>query len=201
MVNELVITACGHGTTIDKIWATVFSVPDNLQKYKTSNAAAYCNTQNSLKLEGDSWVFARIVSENTPCSLDSFLPVTFEIFLTLDDRAIQKIMKEADTDDLARALTVENTVLQNKIFRNMSQKTAAMLKEDLEFMGTIPKSSIKESQRKILEIYRRLAGTGELFSEDDIYPDDEPDIDDDADAPPPPLLFVKPTEDIDLDDE
>ena len=196
MPNELVITAFGHGTTIDKIWATVFTVPDNQGKYKTSNAAAYCNTQNSLKLEGDDWVFARIVSENTPCPLDSFLPVTFDIFFELDDRAIRKIIGKADTVDIGRALAGENTALRNRITRNLSKKAAEELEEDIMFMGTLQKSDVKEAQRRILEIYRRLAGTGELFSEDDIEPDEEPD----PDAPPPPIPFVKPTEE-DPDDE
>ena len=196
MANEVVITAAGRGAVIDKIWVTVFPAPDNPKWNTISNAAAYCNTQNSLRLEGDAWVFARIVPENTPCPLDSFLPVTFDIILTLDDRAIQKIFREVDSNDLARALMGQSAALQDKIFRNMSEKAAIMLKEDMEFIGPLRKSDIKEGQRRILDIYRRLVVTGELFSvNDDIELDDE-----DTSSP---LQLVKPDEDedIDLDNE
>ena len=192
MSNELVITAYGHGQTIDKIAATIFAAPDGK---RTSNAAAYCNTLNSLRLEGNSWVFARIASENTPCSLDSFLPVSFDILLKLDDMAIQKIMREVDSQDLGKALIGQNTALQDKIFRNMPERAAAMLKEDMEYMAPVPKSEIKEGQRKILEIYRRFVGIGELFSEEDT------DRDDDASnhqfAEGASLRLVNPTEDSD----
>ena len=55
----------------------------------------------------------------------------FEDFQYLDDRAIQKVLRDTDMQELAKALRGASTEVQNKIFRNMSQRAAAMLEEDI----------------------------------------------------------------------
>ncbi|MDR1176061.1 MAG: hypothetical protein LBK83_11405 [Treponema sp.] len=162
--RDMVITVFGHDRAIDKI--AVSSFDRTVNHYggynKDSSANAYCATINSLELNGNSWVFAKIVPENVQYPVDSFFPLKFDIILRLDDRAIQRIMRELNSQDLARALKGENEIVKEKIFRNMSKGAAQMLKEDMEFTGEILISAVKESQEKIIGIIRHLEQTGEI---------------------------------------
>ncbi len=88
--------------------------------------------------------------------------VNMNVLLELDDRSIQKWLREVEQQELAKALKGTDTEVQNKIFRNMSQRAAAMLREDMEFMGPVRKSDVFETQKKIIEILKRLEETGEI---------------------------------------
>ena len=157
--KSIVITAYGHEKTLDKIAVSLF---DELGNYGEENAKKYCDTINSLELKGDSWIIAKVVSENNQFSLDNFLPVTFDIILQADDRSIQKVMREVDSQVLARALKGENEAIQEKVFRNMSKRSSLMLKEDMEFMGPIRLIDVVEAQRKIIAVIHHLHETGEI---------------------------------------
>ena len=86
----------------------------------------------------------------------------FEDIVMLDDRSIQKVMREVDTQELSKALKSVDTEVQDKIFRNMSKRAAQMLKEDMEFMGPIRLKDVEEAQQKIVAIIRHLEDTGEI---------------------------------------
>ncbi len=86
----------------------------------------------------------------------------FEDIVMLDDRAIQKVLREVDTQELAKALKSVDTEVQDKIFRNMSKRAASMLKEDMEFMGPVRLKDVEEAQQKIVSTIRRLEDGGEI---------------------------------------
>lgn len=86
----------------------------------------------------------------------------FEDIVMLDDRAIQKVLREVDSQELAKALKAVDTEVQDKIFRNMSKRAAGMLKEDMEYMGPIRLRDVEEAQQKIVSIIRHLEDTGEI---------------------------------------
>ncbi len=86
----------------------------------------------------------------------------FEDITMLDDRSVQKVLRETDMQDLSRALKLADTKVQEKIFVNMSKRAASMLKEDMEFMGPIRKKDALESQKKMISIIARLEETGEI---------------------------------------
>jgi len=86
----------------------------------------------------------------------------FEDIVMLDDRAIQKVMREVDSQELAKALKSVDTEVQDKIFRNMSKRAAGMLKEDMEYMGPVRLKDVEEAQQKIVSIIRHLEDTGEI---------------------------------------
>jgi flagellar motor switch protein FliG len=86
----------------------------------------------------------------------------FEDIVMLDDRAIQKVLREVDTQELAKALKSVDTEVQDKIFRNMSKRAAGMLKEDMEYMGPVRLKDVEEAQQKIVSIIRHLEDTGEI---------------------------------------
>ena len=86
----------------------------------------------------------------------------FEDVLLLDDRAIQRVLREVDNNDLAIALKSATEDLQNTIFSNLSKRRAAMIKEDMEFMGPVRMKDVEEAQQKIVNIIRRLEDAGEI---------------------------------------
>ncbi|MBS0619339.1 MAG: flagellar motor switch protein FliG [Spirochaetes bacterium] len=86
----------------------------------------------------------------------------FEDIVLLDDKAIQKVLRELDNQDLAKALKAVDTEVQEKIFRNMSKRAAALLREDMEFMGPIRLKDVEEAQQKIVNIIRKLEEDGEI---------------------------------------
>jgi flagellar motor switch protein FliG len=86
----------------------------------------------------------------------------FEDIVMLDDRAIQKVMREVDSSELSKALKSVDTEVRDKIFRNMSKRAAGMLKEDMEFMGPVRLKDVEEAQQKIVAIIRHLEDTGEI---------------------------------------
>lgn len=86
----------------------------------------------------------------------------FEDVVTLDDRAIQSVLKEVDVRDLATALKGVPQEVQDKVYRNMSERAMNMLKEDMEFMGPVKLRVVEESQQKIVAIIRRLEEAGEI---------------------------------------
>ncbi|MCL2210344.1 MAG: flagellar motor switch protein FliG [Treponema sp.] len=86
----------------------------------------------------------------------------FEDIVMLDDRAIQKVMREVDSQELAKALKSVDNEVQDKIFKNMSKRAASMLKEDMEYMGPVRLKDVEEAQQKIVSIIRHLEDTGEI---------------------------------------
>lgn len=86
----------------------------------------------------------------------------FEDIVQLDDRAVQQILKEVDLKELATALKGVNADVQNKVYRNMSERAVNMLKEDMEFMGPVRLKVVEDAQQKIVGVIRRLEEAGEL---------------------------------------
>jgi len=86
----------------------------------------------------------------------------FEDIVLLDDRAIQKVMREVDTAELGKALRGVEAEVQDKIFRNMSKRAASLLKEEMEYMGPVRLKDVEEAQQKIVSIIRKLEDQGEI---------------------------------------
>ena len=86
----------------------------------------------------------------------------FEDILLLDDRAIQRVLRDVDNNDLAMALKGGNEDVQSAVFRNLSKRLAAMIKEDMEFMGPVRMKDVEEAQQKIVSVIRKLEDAGEI---------------------------------------
>ena len=86
----------------------------------------------------------------------------FEDIVLLDDRSIQKVLREVDNADLAKALKNVDTEVQDKIFKNMSKRSSSMLREEMEFMGPVRLKDVEEIQQKIVSTIRRLEEAGEI---------------------------------------
>ena len=84
------------------------------------------------------------------------LMFTFDDLSLLDDRSIQRLMREVDTKYLSMSLKAANDNLKEAILRNMSERASQLIKEELEFMGPVRLKDVEESQMKIVDIVRIL---------------------------------------------
>ena len=88
----------------------------------------------------------------------------FEDILSLDDRAIQRVLRDVDNSDLALALTGATEEVQNVILNNLSKRLAVMIKEDMEYMGPVRMKDVEEAQQKIVNIIRKLEDSAEIVT-------------------------------------
>ncbi len=86
----------------------------------------------------------------------------FEDIMLLDERAVQLVMRQVDTHDVALALKTASDDVENKIMSNMSKRAAEMLKEDIEFMGPVRLREVEEAQQRIVNVIRQLEDSGEI---------------------------------------
>ncbi|MDO9063908.1 MAG: flagellar motor switch protein FliG [Sulfuricella sp.] len=86
----------------------------------------------------------------------------FENLLDIDDRAIQLLLREVQSESLIIALKGTSEELREKIFKNMSQRAAEMLRDDLEAKGPVRVSEVEAEQKEILKIVRKLADEGQI---------------------------------------
>lgn len=91
------------------------------------------------------------------------LMFVFEDIVLIDDKGMQRVMKEVDTKDLAMALKGATDQVQNKFLNNMSSRAAEGVKDDMSFMGPVRLKDVEEVQQKIVDIIRRLEEDGEII--------------------------------------
>lgn len=87
----------------------------------------------------------------------------FEDIINLDDKSIQRVLREVDNNDLAVALKAAGEEVQNVIFNNMSKRLAAMIREDMEYMGPVRLKDVEEAQQRIVNIIRKLEESSEII--------------------------------------
>ena len=87
----------------------------------------------------------------------------FEDIINLDSKAIQRVLRDVENNDLATALKSANEEVQSVIFSNLSSRLAAMIKEDMEFMGPVRLKDVEEAQQKIVNIIRKLEDSAEII--------------------------------------
>ena len=75
---------------------------------------------------------------------------------------LQKVLREVDSNDLAKALKSVDSDAQDKVYRNMSKRAAALLKEDMDYMGPVRLKDVEEAQQKIVNIIRKLEDQGDI---------------------------------------
>lgn len=91
------------------------------------------------------------------------LMFVFEDIVTIDNRGIQMILKEVSTEELAIALKTASEELKNKIFSNMSQRAAVILKEEMQMRGPVRVSDVEKAQLNIVNIVRKLEAEGKII--------------------------------------
>ncbi|HPT67248.1 MAG TPA: flagellar motor switch protein FliG [Bacillota bacterium] len=87
----------------------------------------------------------------------------FEDLVMLDDRSIQRVLRDVDMKDLALALKTASAEVSGLIFKNMSKRASEMLKEDINMMGPVRLRDVEEAQQKIVNVVRQLEDSGEII--------------------------------------
>lgn len=87
----------------------------------------------------------------------------FEDIVLLDNRSIQRILREIDAKDLSMAMKTASEDVKNLIFRNMSKRAVELLKEDMGYMGPVRLRDVEEAQQKIVNVIRQLEDSGEII--------------------------------------
>jgi len=90
------------------------------------------------------------------------LMFVFEDVVLLDNRSVQRVLREVESQDLALALKGASSEVAEKIFSNMSSRASEMLREDIEFMGPVRLRDVEEAQQRIVNVIRRLEEMGEI---------------------------------------
>jgi flagellar motor switch protein FliG len=91
------------------------------------------------------------------------LMFVFEDILLVNDKGIQSVLREVDTQELALALRNASEDLKNKIFTNMSERAAELVREEMEYMGPVRLSDIEAAQQRIVDIVRKLEEQGDVI--------------------------------------
>lgn len=91
------------------------------------------------------------------------LMFVFEDIIRVNDKGIQAVLKEVENEELALALKTASEDLKNKVFNNMSERAAQLIKEEMEFMGPVRISDVEAAQQRIVDVVRRLEDAGEVI--------------------------------------
>lgn len=119
---------------------------------------------NLVEASAEKGIMETMESENPDLASEiKNLMFVFEDIILLDNRSIQRILKEVETKDLAIALKAASDEVKEKIFTNISERVAAMIKEEMEFMGPMRLSDVEAVQQKIVEVIRRLQDEGQII--------------------------------------
>lgn len=86
----------------------------------------------------------------------------FEDIVLIDDKGIQRILRDVDKKDLALALKVSDEKIKNKIFKNMSERAASVVKEELDFMGPVKLKEVESAQMRIVDVIKELEDQDEI---------------------------------------
>jgi hypothetical protein len=128
----------------------------------SGGAKNFCETIGSLQQKNGGWITAKEITFGRGYYFKFFVKWDLRIMVDMDDRAVQKILREVGSQVIARALKNASDDISIKVFKNMSSRAQAMLREDMEHIGYIGLKEITDAQDKILEITMRLADTGEI---------------------------------------
>jgi len=159
--KTIVVTTYGHDKIIDKIAVSLFNY--SMFNSVSIDAETYCRTINELELKENKWINARVINEHQQYRLDMFIPFNFSnLIMNLNDRDIQKILRETDNYDIANSLDGEDEIIKEKIFSNMSKRAVQIIKEDMKCLGPVRLRNVKESQEKIVNLIKTLTKFKEI---------------------------------------
>jgi len=148
---------------LNDVLSHVLAGADKLRKAALGGTKVAAEILNGVggKLEGEMLESIRESDETLAQAIQDQM-FTFDDLIKLDDRAIQTVLREVAGDSLVIALKGAGEEIREKVLRNMSQRAAEGLREDLESRGPVRVSDVDAQQKEILRIIRRLADAGEI---------------------------------------
>ena len=159
-------------TELNDVLTKLLTGNDNLRKKAMGGIRTTAEIMNFMNGENESKIMANL-REFDPSIAQQVMDqmFVFDNIMDVGDRDIQLILREVPSEALIIALKGAKDEMKEKFFRNMSQRAADMMREDLEAKGPVRLSEVEKQQKEILQIVRRLADEGQisLASSDDAY--------------------------------
>lgn len=158
---------------LDDVMTELLSGSDNVKRKAVGGVRAAAEILNCLSSQHEESVIGNVRGYDVDLAqriIDEMF--TFEKLAELDDRAIRLLLREVDTQTLVIALKVGPPELRQKFMANMSQRAAELFSDDMETSGPVRLSEVEAQQRKVLQVARDLAGSGEIAlgdKADDMY--------------------------------
>ncbi|MEO7031934.1 MAG: flagellar motor switch protein FliG [Herbaspirillum sp.] len=149
---------------LNEVLTKLLSGSENLKKKPMGGVRATAEILNFLSGDNETSVMDNLKNYDEDMAqriMDEMF--VFDNILDIDDRGIQTILREVQSESLIIALKGSSQELREKIFKNMSQRAAEMMREDLESKGPVRLSEVEAQQKEILQIVRRLADEGQIM--------------------------------------
>ena len=159
-------------TELDDIMEKTFAGKGTTRTSALGGAKAAANIINNLEPSQEGVIMEQIVQTDEALgSRIQDLIFVFDNLLEIDDRSMQELLRTVASDKLLLAMKGCDDAMKEKIFKNMSQRAAEMLKDDIESKGPVKISEVEGAQKEILQTARKLAeaGTIALASKGDEY--------------------------------
>lgn len=129
----------------------------------TGGIGAIVDILNSVDRGTEKYIMETLEIEDTDLAAEIKKRMfVFDDIVTLDNRSIQRFLREVDNNQLALALKGASEEVQKVIFNNMSKRLQDMIKEDIEYMGPVRLRDVEDAQQKIVNIIRKLEDAGEI---------------------------------------
>jgi flagellar motor switch protein FliG len=148
---------------LDKVLQNELRATGALETDQVGGVKAVAEILNNVDQASEREIIGRIEESNAGLAEEiRQLMFVFEDLGTIDDRGMQTLLKDVANDDLTLALKTASQGLQDKILRNLSQRAAEMLREEIEMMGPVRVSDVEKAQQKITQVAKRLEAEGKI---------------------------------------
>ncbi len=149
---------------VDKVLQNQLIAMGGKEGKKVGGVPSVAEILNAVDRATEEEVLSEIEEESSQMAEEiRNLMFVFEDIKGLDDRAIRELLKEVSNEELTTALKGASDDLKDKFFRNLSERAANMIREDLEIMGPVKLSEVEGSQQSIVRVVRRLEGEGRIM--------------------------------------
>jgi flagellar motor switch protein FliG len=129
----------------------------------SGGAKTIAEVLNLIETAAEKNILQAIEAENPDLAAEiKNMMFVFDDLVLLDDRSVQRLLKEVETKDLAISLKAASDDVKNKIFANVSERVTVLIKEEMEFMGPMRLSDVEAAQQRIVETIRRLEEEGQI---------------------------------------
>jgi len=149
---------------VDRVLKEELATIGNVEQATLGGVQPVAEMLNVMDKNTEKAIMSRI-EEKDPILAEEIrkLMFVFEDIVKIDDKGIQTLLKEVPNEKLLLALKTANDEIRNKIFKNISQRAAQMLKDDLSNMGPSRLSDVETAQVEIVNVARRLEGEGKIL--------------------------------------
>ena len=148
---------------VDRVLQSQLIAMGGKEGKKVGGIASVAEILNAVDRSTEEEVLAEI-EEESPTTAEEIrnLMFVFDDVKTLEDRSIRELLKEISNEDLTMALRGSSDDMKTLFFKNMSERAANMIREDLEIMGPTRLADVEAAQQNVVKIVRRLEGEGRI---------------------------------------